>query len=240
MKVQENLGSDIAMAFDICSPYPREHKDAKLDMERTHRWAQRCKEAHTRPDQALFGIVQGGTYADLRRESALRLMEMDFPGYGIGGLSVGEPKPLMYEMLEALMPYMPVDKPRYLMGVGTPENILEAVHRGVDLFDCVMPSRNARHGHVFTWQGHRNLINNKYADDPRPIDEECDCPTCRRYSRGYIRHLLKAGEALGMRLTVMHNLYFYNRLMERIREALDNGTFEEFYQKYTNFLDVRI
>jgi len=146
----------------------------------------------------------------------------------------------MYRIIEAVEPHMPKDKIRYLMGVGTPENILEAVHRGVDLFDCVMPSRNARHGHVFTWQGHRNLINNKYADDPRPIDEECDCPTCRKYSRSYIRHLLKAGEMLGMRLTVQHNLYFYNRLMERIRQALDEGTFEEFYRKYTNFLDVRI
>ena len=169
-----------------------------------------------------------------------QIAEMDLDGYAIGGLAVGEPTEEMYRIIEAVEPHMPKDKIRYLMGVGTPENIIEAVHRGVDLFDCVMPSRNARHGHVFTWQGHRNLINQKYANDPRPLDEECDCPTCRRYSRAYVRHLLKAGEMLGMRLTVMHNLYFYNTLTERIRAALDEGTFEAFYQRYRGVLDKRI
>ena len=249
MQIQSNLGSTIAMAFDECVENPAKYMYSKKSCERTTRWLKRCKAEMDRlnslPDtinkqQMLFGINQGCTFEDLRVEHMKEIAELDLDGYAIGGLAVGEPAEEMYRIIDAVEPHMPKDKIRYLMGVGTPENILEAVHRGVDLFDCVMPSRNARHGHVFTWQGHRNLINNKYAEDPRPIDEECDCPTCRNYSRGYIRHLLKANEMLGMRLTVQHNLYFYNRLMERIREALDNGTFEEFYRKYTNFLDVRI
>ena len=249
MQIQSNLGSTIAMAFDECVENPAKYMYSKASCERTTRWLKRCKAEMERlnslpdtinPKQMLFGINQGCTFEDLRVAHMKEIAELDLDGYAIGGLAVGEPAEEMYRIIEAVEPHMPQDKIRYLMGVGTPENILEAVHRGVDLFDCVMPSRNARHGHVFTWQGHRNLINNKYADDPRPIDEECDCPTCRKYSRSYVRHLLKANEMLGMRLTVQHNLYFYNRLMERIREALDNGTFEEFYQKYTNFLDVRI
>ena len=192
------------------------------------------------PQQMLFGINQGCTYDDLRVAHMKEIAKLDMDGYAIGGLAVGEPTEDMYRIIEAVEPHMPQNKIRYLMGVGTPENILEAVHRGVDLFDCVMPSRNARHGHVFTWQGHRNLINNKYARDPRPIDEECDCPTCRRYSRSYIRHLLKVNEMLGMRLTVMHNLYFYNELMEKIRQALDEGRYEEFYQHYRVVLGKRV
>ena len=249
MRIQSNLGSTIAMAFDECVENPAKYEYARQSCQRTTRWLKRCQAEMARlnslPDtlnkqQLLFGINQGCTYEDLRVEHMQEIAQLGLDGYAIGGLAVGEPTEDMYRIIEAVEPHMPKDKIRYLMGVGTPENILEAVHRGVDLFDCVMPSRNARHGHVFTWQGHRNLINNKYARDPRPIDEECDCPTCRRYSRSYIRHLLKAGEALGMRLTVMHNLYFYNRLMERIREALDEGRFEEFYRTYTNRLDVRI
>ena len=249
MRIQSNLGSTIAMAFDECVENPAKYDYAARSCERTTRWLIRCKEEMARlnalpdtvnPRQMLFGINQGCTYDDLRVEHMQQIAQLDLDGYAIGGLAVGEPTEDMYRIIEAVEPHMPQNKIRYLMGVGTPENILEAVHRGVDLFDCVMPSRNARHGHVFTWQGHRNLINNKYATDPRPIDEECDCPTCRRYSRSYIRHLLKVNEMLGMRLTVMHNLYFYNRLMERIREALDAGRFEEFYRKYVGVLDHRI
>ncbi len=249
MRIQSNLGSTIAMAFDECVENPAKYDYAARSCERTTRWLIRCKEEMARlnslPDtvnqrQMLFGINQGCTYDDLRVAHMKEIAKLDLDGYAIGGLAVGEPTEDMYRIIEAVEPHMPQNKIRYLMGVGTPENILEAVHRGVDLFDCVMPSRNARHGHVFTWQGHRNLINNKYARDPRPIDEECDCPTCRRYSRSYIRHLLKVNEMLGMRLTVMHNLYFYNTLMERIRTALDEGRFEEFYQKYTGVLDRRI
>ncbi len=249
MRIQSHLGSTIAMAFDECVENPAKYDYARRSCERTTRWLIRCKEEMARlnslpdtvnPRQMLFGINQGCTYADLRVEHMQEIAKLDMDGYAIGGLAVGEPTEDMYRIIEAVEPHMPQHKIRYLMGVGTPENILEAVHRGVDLFDCVMPSRNARHGHVFTWQGHRNLINNKYARDPRPIDEECDCPTCRRYSRSYIRHLLKVNEMLGMRLTVMHNLYFYNTLMERIRTALDEDRFEEFYRQYTGVLDHRI
>ena len=237
MQIQSHLGSTIAMAFDECVENPAKYEYSRQSCARTTRWLARCKAEMARlnslPDtinkkQLLFGINQGCTFADLRAEHMDQIAEMDLDGYAIGGLAVGEPTEEMYRIIEAVEPHMPKDKIRYLMGVGTPENIIEAVHRGVDLFDCVMPSRNARHGHVFTWQGHRNLINQKYANDPRPLDEECDCPTCRRYSRAYVRHLLKAGEMLGMRLAVMHNLYFYNTLTERIRAALDEGTFEAF------------
>ena len=249
MRIQSHLGSTIAMAFDECVENPAKYDYSRRSCERTTRWLIRCKEEMARlnslpdtvnPQQMLFGINQGCTFDDLRIEHMQQIAELDLDGYAIGGLAVGEPAEDMYRIIEAVEPHMPQNKIRYLMGVGTPENILEAVHRGVDLFDCVMPSRNARHGHIFTWQGHRNLINNKYARDERPLDEECDCPVCRRFSRSYIRHLLKVNEMLGMRLTVMHNLYFYNTLMERIREALDSGTFEEFYQRYIGVLDRRI
>ena len=249
MRIQSNLGSTIAMAFDECVENPAKYEYSKKSCERTTRWLHRCKAEMQRlnsledtinPNQLLFGINQGCTFDDLRVEHMKTIAELDLDGYAIGGLAVGEPAEDMYRIISAVEPYMPKDKPRYLMGVGTPVNILEAVYRGVDLFDCVMPSRNARHGHLFTWSGIRNMFNAKYENDDRPIDEECDCPTCRNHSRAYVRHLLKANEMLGQRLTVMHNLYFYNTLMEKIREALDAGNFEEFYQKYRQILDKRI
>jgi len=249
MRIQSHLASTIAMAYDECVENPAEYAYAKASIARTTRWLERCQiamrslnenDATINKQQWLFGINQGCTYEDLRISHMKEIAKMGLDGYAIGGLAVGEPAPEMYRMIEAVEPFMPADKPRYLMGVGTPENILEGVYRGVDMFDCVMPSRNARHGHVFTWDGHRNLINSKYAEDDRPIGEQCDCPVCRHYSRAYIRHLLKAGEMLGMRLAVMHNLYFYNSLMEKIREALDEGRFTSFYKEYTNRLDVRI
>ena len=249
MRIQSNLGSTIAMAFDECVENPAKYEYSKKSCERTTRWLVRCKEEMARlnsledtvnPNQMLFGINQGCTFDDLRVEHMKTIAKLDLDGYAIGGLAVGEPAEDMYRIISAVEPHMPADKPRYLMGVGTPVNILEAVHRGVDLFDCVMPSRNARHGHLFTWSGIRNMFNAKYENDDRPIDEECDCPTCRNHSRAYVRHLLKANEMLGQRLTVMHNLYFYNTLMEKIREALDAGEFESFYQKYREILDKRI
>ena len=249
MRIQSNLGSTIAMAFDECvkNPSPKEYVAASC--ARTQRWAVRCREELTRlnrsggavnPSQMLFGINQGGTYADLRVEHMKQLVQLDCEGFAIGGLAVGEPAPVMYDIIEHVEPYMPKDKPRYLMGVGTPVNILEGVARGVDFFDCVMPSRNARHGHLNTWNGVINLNNARYARDDSPIDAQCDCPVCRRYSRAYLRHLLRAGEMLGMRLCVMHNLYFYNTLTERIRAALDEGRFDEFYRQNVPVLDVRI
>lgn len=200
----------------------------------------REEEGTLNPRQMLFGINQGCTFDDLRSEHMKRIAELDLDGYAVGGLAVGEPSEVMYHILEVVEPHMPSDRPRYLMGVGTPVNILEGVARGIDLFDCVMPSRNARHAHIFTWQGHRNLLNQKYALDQSPLDEECDCPVCRRYSRAYIRHLFKSGEMLAMRLSVLHNLYFYNRLMERIRSELESGTYDEFYRHYREILDRRI
>ena len=249
MRIQSNLGSTIAMAFDECvkNPSPKEYVAASC--ARTQRWAVRCREELTRlnrsggavnPSQMLFGINQGGTYADLRVEHMKQLAQLDCEGFAIGGLAVGEPAPVMYDIIEHVEPYMPKDKPRYLMGVGTPVNILEGVARGVDFFDCVMPSRNARHGHLNTWNGVINLNNARYARDDGSIDAQCDCPVCRRYSRAYLRHLLRAGEMLGMRLCVMHNLYFYNTLTERIRAALDEGRFDEFYRQNVPVLDVRI
>ena len=249
MQIQSKLGSTIAMAFDECVENPATHEYSARSCERTTRWLKRCIAEMARlralpdtinPKQLLFGINQGCTFEDLRIRHMQEIAELDLDGYAVGGLAVGEPTEEMYRILDAVVPYMPKDKPRYLMGVGTPENILEGVHRGIDLFDCVMPARNARHAHVFTWQGHRNMLNQKYEHDDRPLDEECDCPTCRRHSRAYIRHLFKANEMLAMRLCVMHNLYFYNTLTERIREALDNGTFEAFYQTYRGVLDRRI
>jgi len=249
MKIQANLGSTIAMAFDECVENPAAYDYAKKSSHRTVRWLERCKVEHerlkseglnTNPNQLLFGINQGATYLDLRVDNMKMIRELDLPGYAIGGLAVGEAAEVMYEVIEAVEPFMPADKPRYLMGVGTPLNILEGVRRGVDLFDCVMPSRNARHGHLFTSQGIINISNAKYEQDNSPIDPECDCPACRNFSRAYIRHLQKAQEALGLRLAVMHNLRFYNKLMEDIRKALEEDRFEEFYQEKKDVISRRI
>ena len=249
MQIQSNLGSTIAMAFDECVENPAKYEYSKQSCERTTRWLIRCKAEMERlnslPDtinknQMLFGINQGCTFEDLRVEHMKEIAKLDLDGYAIGGLAVGEPKEDMYRIISAVEPHMPADKIRYLMGVGTPGNILEGVKRGIDLFDCVMPSRNARHGHLFTDAGIININNKKYEKDDLPIDPECNCPTCQKHSRAYIRHLFKAQEMLAMRLCVMHNLYFYNNLMTRIREALDNDTFEDFYNKYVDRLDTRI
>ena len=248
MQIQSNLASTIAMAFDECIENPAPYDYVKKSCERTTRWLVRCKNEMARlnslpetinKNQMLFGINQGSTYEDLRIEHMKAIAELDLDGYAIGGLAVGEATEDMYRIIDAVEPYMPKDKPRYLMGVGTPCNILEAVHMGVDFFDCVMPSRNARHGNLFTWHGKMNIMNEKYAKDPRPFDENCGCPACRHYSRSYVRHLIKAKESLGMRLAVAHNLYFYNNLTRKIREALDGGYFESFYQKYRNILGER-
>lgn len=249
MRIQSNLGSTIAMAFDECVENPAPYEYAKSSCARTARWLERCKEEMSRlngledtlnPRQLLFGINQGCTYADLRVEHMKRIAAMELDGYGIGGLAVGEPAEEMYAMIEAIEPHMPKDKIRYLMGVGTPVNILEAVRRGVDLFDCVMPTRNARHGHAFTSEGVRNLLNAKYSLDEAPLDESCGCPVCQKFSRAYIHHLFKAGEMLAMRLTVMHNLYFYNHLLADIRQALDEERFEAFYREKAQVLGNRI
>ncbi|MCR4563787.1 MAG: tRNA guanosine(34) transglycosylase Tgt [Clostridiales bacterium] len=249
MRIQSNLGSTIAMAFDECVENPAEYEYAKKSCERTYRWLVRCKEELERlnslPDtinknQMLFGINQGCTYEELRIEHMKQIAELNLDGYAIGGLAVGEPKEDMYRIISAVTPFMPNDKIRYLMGVGTPGNILEAVRRGVDLFDCVMPTRNGRHGHLFTSRGIINISNACYEKDLSPIDENCDCPVCKKHSRAYIRHLFKANEMLGMRLAVMHNLYFYNTLMEKIRASLDDGSFEDFYKNNVDLLDTRI
>lgn len=249
MQIQSNLGSTIAMAFDECVENPAKYEYSKQSCERTTRWLYRCKAEIERlnslsdtinKNQMLFGINQGCTFEDLRVEHMKEIAKLDLDGYAIGGLAVGEPKEDMYRIISAIEPYMPADKPRYLMGVGTPGNILEGVRRGVDLFDCVMPSRNARHGHLFTHDGIININNKKYEKNLLPIDPQCNCPTCQKHSRAYIRHLFKAQEILAMRLCVIHNLYFYNNLMTRIREALDNDTFEEFYNEYVDKLDTRI
>lgn len=249
MQIQSNLGSDICMAFDECieNPAPRDY--VQKSTERTYRWLVRCKAENARlnalpgtvtPTQQLWGINQGGTYADIRVEHMKKIRELDLPGYAIGGLAVGESTQEMYDIIEAVEPFMPQDRPRYLMGVGTPSNIIEGVARGVDFFDCVMPARNARHARLFTWEGAINLKNAKYQLDERPIDPQCDCPVCRRYSRAYLRHLFVAEEMLAMRLSVMHNLYFYNNLMQRIRDALDAGTFSDFRREYSEKLGRRI
>lgn len=249
MRIQSNLGSDIAMAFDECIKIPSPRDYVQKSCDRTYRWLARCKAAlneynsmddAVNPGQMLFGINQGTTFADIRIEHMKKIAELDLPGYAIGGLAVGETHQEMYDTIEAVEEYMPKDKPRYLMGVGTPGNIIESVYRGVDFFDCVMPARNGRHGHLFTWNGIINIKNEKYLTDDKPIDPECDCPVCRRYNRAYIRHLFKANEMLAMRFAVMHNLYFYNKLMENIRNSLEDGNFGEFRGKYSKLLDTRI
>lgn len=248
MRIQSNIASTIAMAFDECVENPAPYDYARASSERTLRWLRRSRDEMDRlnslpdtinPHQMLFGINQGSTFRELRIENMQRAAEIPCEGYAIGGLAVGEEAEVMYDIIEAVEPYMPDDKPRYLMGVGTPQNILEAVYRGVDFFDCVMPSRNARHGNLFTWHGKMNINNECYFADPKPIDEHCGCPACRHYSRSYIRHLFKAREALGMRLCVLHNLYFYNELMQRIRDALDAGDYENFYRRHVNALAAR-
>lgn len=246
MRIQSNLGSDVAMAFDECveNPSPRDYVEQSC--ARTTRWLERCVAEHNRlnqlpdcvnPGQMLFGINQGGTYADIRQRHMDEIAGLDCDGYAIGGLAVGEPTQVMYDIIDAVEPHMPEEKPRYLMGVGTPSNIIEAVARGVDFFDCVMPARNARHGKLYTWSGTINLKNEKYKLDSRPIDPDCTCPACLEFSRAYLRHLFAAGEMLAMRLAVLHNLHFYNELMVRIRTALDNGEFETFRQRYSGKVD---
>lgn len=249
MRIQSNLGSDIAMAFDECVENPATYEYAKASCERTLRWLERCKKEHDRlgslpdtvnPGQLLFGINQGATFRDLRIWHMQQIAKLDCDGYAIGGLAVGEPTETMYEIIEAVEPYMPADKPRYLMGVGTPSNIIEGVARGVDFFDCVMPARNARHGKLFTWQGTMNIKNAKYKLDDGPLDPECNCPVCRNFSRAYIRHLFAAEEILAMRLAVMHNLYFYNKLAQKIRDALDEGRFAAFRAEFSEKLSQKI
>ena len=249
MQIQSNLGSTIAMAFDECVENPAEYSYARHSCERTLRWLVRCKAEMDRlnalpdtinPRQMLWGINQGSVYEVLRVWHMRQIRKLDLDGYAIGGLAVGEPAEVMYRVIEAVEPEMPKEKPRYLMGVGTPVNLLEGVKRGIDLFDCVMPTRNARHGHLFTWEGCRNLMNAKYTLDESPVDPECDCPVCRNFSRAYLHHLFKSGEMLAMRLAVMHNLYFYNTLMEKIRKALDEGDFHAFYERTVPNLAKRI
>ena len=240
MQIQSNLASTIAMAFDECPSSVADRKYVQDSVDRTTRWLARCKDEMARlramertinKEQLLFGINQGAVYEDIRTDHAKRISEMELDGYAVGGLAVGETHEEMYRILEVTVPHLPFDKPTYLMGVGTPANILEAVERGVDFFDCVYPTRNRRHGHVYTNQGKRNLFNQKYAKDKRPIEEGCGCPACQRYSRAYIRHLLKAGEMLGMRLCVLHNLYFYNTMMREIREAIEAGRYQSYKEE---------
>ena len=249
MQIQSNLASTIAMAFDECieNPAPRDYVEKSV--ARTTRWLVRCKEEHARlasqsgavnPGQLLFGINQGGTYDDIRAEHMREIAALDLDGYAIGGLSVGESPEEMYRIIESVEPFMPENKPRYLMGVGTPLNILEGVYRGVDFFDCVLPLRNAQHGNVFTGGGKIRILAEKFKYDPSPIDEGCGCPACRSYSKAYIRHLLKADERLGMRLCVLHNLYFYNELMAKIRAEIERGAFTEFYGHYREILDKQL
>ncbi|MEG1988381.1 MAG: tRNA guanosine(34) transglycosylase Tgt, partial [Oscillibacter sp.] len=249
MQIQSHLGSDVAMAFDECVENPATHEYAKASCERTLRWLERCKTEHDRlntlpdtvnPKQMLFGINQGSIYPDLRIWHMQQIAKIDCEGFAIGGLAVGESAEVMYEIIDAVEPYMPKEKPRYLMGVGTPSNIIEGVARGVDFFDCVMPSRNGRHGKLFTWEGTVNILNEKYKTDPSPISESCQCPACRSFSKAYLRHLFKADEVLALRLAVLHNLYFYNELMAKIRTALDEGTFGDFRAKYSGVLEQRV
>jgi len=245
MRIQSNLGSDIAMAFDECVENPAPYDYVKQSCERTLRWLLRCKAEHSKlntlpdtlnPQQMLFGINQGGTYPDLRVWHMQETAKIDCDGYAIGGLAVGEEIQVMYDIIDAVEPHMPPDKPRYLMGVGTPSNLIESVARGVDFFDCVMPARNARHGKLYTWEGALNIKNQKYKTDARPIDPDCQCPVCQNFSRAYLRHLFSSGEMLAMRLAVLHNLYFYNSLMAQIRASLDEGRFSGFREEYTQKL----
>ena len=249
IQIQSNLGSDIAMAFDECVANPATYNYVKKSHEMTVRWLARCKSELERlnnledtlnKNQVLFGINQGGTFTDLRIENMQRIAEMDLPGYAIGGLAVGETMDVMYDIIETVEPFMPEEKPRYLMGVGTPSNIIEAVYRGIDFFDCVMPTRNARHGNLFTWKGYTNLMNEKFKKDDTPPDIDCGCHTCQNFSKGYIRHLLKVNEILGMRLSVIHNLYFYNELMQKIREAIELNEYEQFRRKYLEIFALRV
>ena len=249
IQIQSNLGSDIAMAFDECVANPATYNYVKKSHEMTVRWLARCKaelerlndlEDTLNKNQVLFGINQGGTFTDLRIENMQRIAEMDLPGYAIGGLAVGETMDVMYNIIETVEPFMPEEKPRYLMGVGTPSNIIEAVYRGIDFFDCVMPTRNARHGNLFTWKGYTNLMNEKFKKDDTPPDIDCGCHTCQNFSKGYIRHLLKVNEILGMRLSVIHNLYFYNELMQKIREAIELNEYEQFRRKYLEIFALRV
>ena len=249
IQIQSNLGSTIAMAFDECVENPATYKYIKDSHERTVRWLKRCKieldrlndlEETLNKNQVLFGINQGGIYEDLRIENMNQIVELDLPGYAIGGLAVGETIDIMYDIIETVEPYMPKNKPRYLMGVGTPSNIIEAVSRGIDFFDCVMPTRNARHGNLFTWKGYVNLLNQKFRQDENPIDIDCNCHTCRNFSKGYIRHLLKVEEMLGMRLCVIHNLYFYNELMQKIRDSIESNGFDELKRTYLEIFKLRV
>ena len=249
IRIQSNLGSDIAMAFDECIGIPAEHTYVKASCDRTYRWLVRCQNELKRlsgledtlnPNQLLFGINQGAVYSDLRVNHMKQIAELDLPGYAIGGLAVGETTAEMYATVELIEEHMPQDKPRYLMGVGTPSNIIEAVARGVDMFDCVMPARNGRHGHLFTWNGVININNKQHADSNQPIDEWCGCPVCNHFTRAYLRHLFAANEVLGLRLAVMHNLWFYNDLMARIRDAIQNGNFAGFRRKHSEILSQRI
>jgi len=249
MRIQANLGSDIAMAFDECVENPAPYEYVKQSCERTLRWLARCKVEHdhqktlpdaVNPNQMLFGINQGGTYADLRVWHMKETAQIECDGYAIGGLAVGEETQVMYDIIDAVEPHMPKEKPRYLMGVGTPSNLIEAVFRGVDFFDCVMPARNARHGKLYTWEGALNIKNEKYKTDGRPIDPVCQCPVCQNFSRSYLRHLFASGEMLAMRLAVLHNLYFYNSLMQRIRDSLDEGSFSAFRAEYSQKLALKI
>ncbi len=249
MKIQSNLGSTIAMAFDECINSRTGHQETKESVARTLRWLSRCKDAldafsaepdAVNPQQMLFGINQGGIHLDIRVEHMQQIAKLDLPGYAIGGLAVGETHEEMYQVLDAVLPHAPEDRPRYLMGVGTPANIIEAVARGVDFFDCVLPARNARHGHIFTKNGVMNIMNKKYETDSLPLDPACDCPTCRHYSRAYLRHLMKAGEMLGMRLAVLHNLHFYNNLMAEIRQSIEEGRFQAYREENVERLAKRI
>jgi queuine tRNA-ribosyltransferase len=249
MRIQSNLGSDVAMAFDECVKIPSPYDYVKESCQRTYRWLVRCRDALEKynsmpgtvnPGQMLFGINQGATFPDLRVDHMKRIAELDLPGYAIGGLAVGETVEEMYDTIEIVEEHMPRHKPRYLMGVGTPGNIIEAVYRGIDFFDCVMPARNGRHGHLFTWSGIININNEKYAQDEDPIDPQCSCPVCQRYTKAYLRHLFRAGEILALRLAVMHNLYFYNELARRIRDALEKGEFGSFRAQYSEILDKRV
>ena len=249
IRIQANLGSDIAMAFDECVKIPSPREYVKASAERTYRWLKRCRDAWleslgredtVNPGQLLFGINQGAVFHDIRREHMQKIAELDLPGYAIGGLAVGESHQEMYDTIETVEELMPAEKPRYLMGVGTPVNILQGVARGVDFFDCVMPARNGRHGHLFTKQGILNIKNEKYARDDTPVDQECDCPVCRVYSRAYLRHLFKSQEMLAMRFAVAHNLWFYNNLMSEIRTAIEEGRFDSYQKNYSEIMDKRI